>query len=62
MKLLMTAVLTAIVTSCTPMQNTKTETSNTVNKTWELVSLDGQKVNATLPVYITLDGTNKVSG
>jgi len=62
MKLLMTAVLAAIVTSCTPMQNTKTEASNTVNKTWELVSLDGQQVNATLPVYISLDGTNKVSG
>lgn len=60
MKLQMTAVLAAIVTSCTPMQNTKTEASNTVNKTWEFVSLDGQQVNATLPVYINLDGNNKV--
>ena len=62
MKTVLALALAAIVTSCAPVSNTVTPTAETINKKWELISLEGNEVMASKPVFIDFDNNNKITG
>ncbi|SEW04649.1 META domain-containing protein [Kaistella antarctica] len=62
MKTVLALALAAIVTSCAPVSNTVTPTAETINKKWELISLEGREITTSKPVFIDFDANNKITG
>ncbi|RCU44722.1 META domain-containing protein [Chryseobacterium lacus] len=61
MKTLLTLAIAAMITSCAPTSTTVHQPANTIQKTWELVSLEGQEVTTSTPIYLNF-ADNKLSG
>lgn len=59
MKSILTLAAAATLAACAPQA--PTTGSDSIQKTWELVSLDGQEVNTSEPVYLNF-GNNKITG
>lgn len=49
-------------TGCASVSKTSNTPSTLVQKSWELVTLEGQDITTSAPVYLTLDKDNKVTG
>lgn len=62
MKTVLALALAAIVTSCAPVSNTVTPVAETINKKWELISLEGNEVMTSQPVYLDFDTYNRITG
>ena len=62
MKTVLAVALAAIVTSCAPVSNTLTPTAETINKKWELISLEGNEIMADKPIFLDFDANNKITG
>lgn len=62
MKTVFTLAAAAMIASCAPQMPTGNSTSNSIQKSWELVSLDGQDVNSSTPVYLDFGNNNKITG
>lgn len=62
MKTVLALALAAIVTSCAPVSTAVTPAEETINKKWELVSIDGNEVMTSKPVFIDFDANNKITG
>lgn len=62
MKTVFALALAAIVTSCAPVSNAGNSTIETINKKWELISLEGNDIMTSKPVYLDFDANNKITG
>ena len=62
MKTVLALALAAIVTSCAPVSNTVTPAAETINKKWELISLEGNEIMTSKPVFLDFDANNKITG
>ena len=61
MKTLLTLSIVAI-TICASGLNAQTPTKETLNKKWELISLEGNEITTNQPVYLNFGDNNKISG
>lgn len=62
MKTIISLAVAAMITSCAPISTTVNQPTNAIQKTWELVSLEGQEVTTSTPVYLDFAGNNKITG
>lgn len=62
MKTVLALALSAILTSCTSLSNTASPITETINKKWELISLQGNEIMTSKPVYIDFDANNRITG
>lgn len=62
MKTLLTLAVAGLITSCTPIAPVTQSNAETLNKKWELVSIEGNEVITSMPVYLDLGTTNRVTG
>lgn len=61
MKTLLTLSIVTI-TICVSGLNAQTPTKETLNKKWELISLEGNEITTNQPVYLNFGDNNKISG
>ena len=62
MKTVITLAIAAMITSCAPMTPTVNTSTESINKTWELVSIDGQEISTEKPVYLDFGINDKITG